>query len=499
MPLLSRLGLWCGVAATLAGCTLGPDFSRPQAPGDAAFQDHGVPELAVAGSPEPEQYVALGKRISGDWWHLLQSRALDQVLQEAIDGNRTLVAAQASVEQAREVVKEAEGGLYPQVNFNAGISRQKVNFSSSGLTTFAPVVFNLYQLGPSVDYAVDLWGGVKRTVEQEQALAEFQGYQLDAAYLTLTGNTVAQVIQIAASRAQIRAVESIIADDENNLRLVRIERQVGTVADPDVQLAASQLANDRALLPPLRQQLSVARHALAVLVGKPPVEFDVPDFELDQLTLPLELPVSLPSELVHQRPDILAAEADLHAATAAIGVATAAQYPSVTLSASISQAALNPHTLFTDGANAWSLGGALAAPIFHGGELEAQRKAAEAAYRGTLANYQQTILQSFGQVQDLLQSLAHGAELLDDERQAVEAAQENLRLTRIAFQAGNVGTLQIVETERQYAQALTGYVSAKAQRYQNTAQLFVAMGGGWRDWRGAADVAAAPAKPTQPQ
>ncbi len=494
-----RLGFWFCVTAALTSCTLGPDFSHPETTGDAAFKAKGVPELSVPGSPEPEQYVALGKRISGDWWHLLQSTPLDDVLQQAIAGNRTLVAAQASVDQAREVVKEAEGGLYPQVNFSAGLSRQKANFNSSGFTTFPPVVFNLYQLGPSVSYALDLWGGIKRSVEQQKALADFQGYQLDAAYLTLTGNAVAQAVQIAASRAQIKAVQSIIADDENNLRLVRIERQVGTVADPDVQLAASQLANDRALLPPLRQQLSVAQHALAILLGKAPVEYAAPDFDLDQLALPQELPVSLPSELVHQRPDILAAEAELHAATAAIGVAAAQQYPSVTLSASIGQAALNPGMLFTDGSNAWSLGAGLAAPIFHGGELEAQRRAAEAAYRGTLANYQQTILQSFGQVADLLQSLAHGAELLDDQRQAVEAAEENLRLTRIAFQAGNVGTLQIVETERQYAQALTGYVSAKAQRYQNTAQLFVAMGGGWRDWRGNADVAAAPAKPAQPQ
>ena len=488
----SAITLVGGLAAGLAGCTVGPDFSRPETTGDQAFQSKGVPELSIPGSPEVEQYVAVGKRISGDWWQLLQSPALDDVLKQAIAGNPGLVAAQASLDQAREAVTQASGALFPQVDFSANASRQRLNFNSSGLTGFPPAVFNLYTLGPSVSYALDLWGGIKRTIEQEQALAQFTDYQLDATYLTLTGNAVAQAIQIAASRAQIKAVETIIADDESNLRLVRIERRVGTVADPDVLLAASQLANDRAQLPPLRQQLSVAQHALAILVGQAPAEWSPPDFDLDQLTLPQELPVSLPSQLVHQRPDILAAEAELHAASAAIGVATAQLYPNITLSASITQDALKPNKLFNSLSNAWDVGAGLTAPIFHGGELEAQRRGAEAAYRGTLANYRQTILQSFGQVADLLQALAHGAEQLDDQRQAVEAAQENLRLTRIAFQAGNVGTLQIVDAERQYAQALTGYVSAKAQRYQSTAQLFVAMGGGWQKWRDEPDMAAAP-------
>jgi NodT family efflux transporter outer membrane factor (OMF) lipoprotein len=484
----ARLG---SLAALLAACTLGPDFIRPETTGDDAFKAAGVPNLEVPGSPEVEQYVALGKRISGEWWRLLRSPQLDEVLQQAVAGNRTLAAAQASLDQAREAVAEATGGLYPRVDVAASATRQRLNFNSSGLSGFPPTVFNLYSLGPSLSYAVDLWGGTKRSIEQQQALAQFQDHQLDAAYLTLTGNAVAQAIQIAASRAEIKAVETIIADDERNLNLVRVELRVGIVAEPDVLLAASQLATDRALLPPLRQQLNVAQHALAILVGKPPAEYAAPDFDLEQLALPQELPVSLPSELVHQRPDVLAAEAELHAASAAIGVATAQLYPNITLSASLTQDALKPGTLFTGGANAWSLGAGLTAPLFHGGTLEAQKREAEAAYRGTLANYQQTILQSFGQVADLLQSLAHGAELLDDQRQALEAAEANLRLTRIAFQAGNITTLQTIEAERQYAQALIGYVVAQAQRYQNTAQLFVAMGGGWWDWHDRADAAAA--------
>lgn len=473
-----------GVSLLVAGCTVGPDFTAPSAPENKAYEKKPLPELTVLDKNETEQHIALGKKISGDWWHLLRSSQLDQVLQQAIAGNLTLVAAQASLNQAREAVNQAAGANYPQLDFAGTAARQKLNFANSGLKGFPPAIFNFYSLGPTLNYALDVFGGIKRQIEQQQALAQFQDYQVDAAYLTLTGNAVSQSLVIASARAQIKAVESIIADDERNLELVRREYREGVIGQPDVELAASQLASDRIQLPPLRQQLDVARHALAILVGKSPADFTPPDFDLTDLTLPEELPVSLPSELVHQRPDLLAAEAQLHAASAEVGVATAQLYPNVTLTASMAQAVMTPGEFFNPMNNVWSFGAGLTAPLFHGGELEAQRRGAIAAFRGSLANYQQTVLQSFGQVADLLQGLAHDAESLNDERLALDAAESSLRLTRIAFSAGTVSTLQIIDAERLYEQALLGYTRAQAQRYIDTAQLFVAMGGGWWDWRG---------------
>jgi len=242
-------------------------------------------------------------------------------------------------------------------------------------------------------------------------------------------------------------------------------------------IARSQLENDRTLLPPLRQQLSVARHALAILVGQPPAEWSAPKFDLDRFTLPRELPLSLPSELVHDRPDIMAAEAQLHAASATIGVATANLYPQITLSVSVGQQALTLGHFFEAGSNIWSLAGGLTAPIFHGGTLEAERQGAIDAYRASLANYEQTVLTSFGQVADVLQALTHDAEELVAQRHALEAADASLSLTRLSYSAGNVGVIQVLDAQRLHEQARLGYVRAEAQRFQDTAQLYLALGG----------------------
>jgi len=364
--------------------------------------------------------------------------------------------------------------------------RQHINGALFGLKklppTFPPYA-NLFRVGPSVSYVLDVFGGTRRAIEESEALAEAQDYTLDAAYLTLTGNAVTEAFAIASSRAQIAAVESIIADDETNLRLVNNEVRAGVATQLDVETAASQLAADRTLLPPLRQQVDVARHALAVLDGKAPADWAPPDFDLDTFVLPTDLPVSLPSDLVRGRPDILASEAELHAASAAVGVATAQLYPSFTLTGSLSQQAISVETLFHGASNIWALGGGITAPIFHGGALEAQRRRSEDEFNAALATYEQTVLQSFGQVADVLQALDHDAELLAAEESAVTAAQSSLDLTRRAYSIGNVGVLQVVDAERQVQQARLGLVRARSQRYLDTAQLFLAMGGGWWNWR----------------
>ena len=478
---LRRLGVFV-TAAFITSCTVGPDFSSPAAPETKSYT--GSEETLASGPGEAAQRFAPGASIAADWWAVFHSDALDTTLRQAIADNHTLAAARATLLQAREAVVQAGGALYPQVSLGASAARQRSNLATLGNSQ--PVgEFNLFSVGPTVSYALDPFGGNRRQIEEEQALAEGKDYELDAAYLTLTGNAVAEAVNIASLRAQIRTIEGIVADDQHNVSLVRSESKAGELTRIDLQSAMSQLQNDQALLPPLEQQLSQAKDALSLLVGKAPADWTVPDFDLEHFTLPGELPLTLPSNLVHQRPDVLAAEAQLHAASAAIGVATAQLYPNITLTGSMAQEALSLHHLFVPAANIWSLAGALTAPIFEGGALEAQKRGTEHAFDAALQSYEQTVLQSFTQVADLLHAMAHDADLVRDEHGAAATAAESLRLTREAFPYGSITLLQILDAERQYEQARLGYVRAVAQRYADTAQLFVAMGGGWRGWRSA--------------
>ncbi|MEJ2653561.1 MAG: efflux transporter outer membrane subunit [Gammaproteobacteria bacterium] len=272
--------------------------------------------------------MAMGKTISGQWWELYRSTRLNQVVEQAIANNPSLTEARATLAQARQAILQAQGAYYPQFDVNASAQRQR----TSGLGGGSPATSNLYSVGAMVSYNFDFFGGTRRQVEQEAALADYQYYQLAAAYLTLTGNAVTQAINIASISQQIITVQNIIADDEKNLKLVRLKFKGGKAARSDVLTAESQLANDRVALPPLRQQLRVAEHALLIATGKFPGSGTAPEFDLGELSLPVELPLIIPSQLVHQRPDILAAEAQLHAKSAAIGVAAsqiiqASRYP----------------------------------------------------------------------------------------------------------------------------------------------------------------------------
>lgn len=474
----------------LAACTVGPDFTSPAKPAEETYTPGGAAEKGAG-----DQRFALGQKITGDWWTLYRSDPLSAVLEQAVAGNRTLAAAEATLAASLEQVNVARAGLYPQVDLGATAQRQKNNGSQLGLPRLPPQFpthFNLFRVGPTVSYALDVFGGTRRAIEESEALADAQDYQLDAAYLTLTGNAVLQALSIASLRAQIATVEGIIADDQRNLDLVRTEVRAGVATQLDIETATSQLATDRTLLPPLRQQLSVARHALAVLVGKAPSDWVPPDFDLDRITLPSDLPLSLPSELVRQRPDLLAAEAQLHAASAAIGVATAQLYPSINLSGALTQQAISVDTLFHGASNIWSLTGGITTPIFHAGALEADRRRTENEFNATLATYEQTVLQAFGQVADLLEALGHDAELLAEQQRALTAAESSLNLTRRSYSIGSVGILQVLDAQRLVEQARLGFVRAKAQRYLDTAQLFVAMGGGWWNWRERAAAASSP-------
>lgn len=473
------------LAGMLCACTVGPDFSEPAAPATERYIS--AAEVVPPNDPgpgAPRQTTVMGEKIAADWWTLFHSADIDTLVKTAIVGNRTLEGAKARLASAREAVIAANGGLYPQLDFSAGVARERISSATFGVQPGVirlPPNFNVYSVGATASFDPDIFGGTRRFIEERSAQADFQGYQLDAAYLSLTGNAVLQAIQVASIRAQLQAVDDITDIDTNNLELVQKSRDAGVAPDSDVVSAEAQLASDETLRPPLRQQLSQARHGLAVLVGQAPGDWLPPAFDLTDFTLPDELPVSLPSALVRQRPDILAAEAQLHAASASIGVATAQLYPNITLSASVGQAALSTGTLFDKSGFIWSLAGNLTAPIFHGGTLEADRRGATDDFKAALADYEQTVLVSFGQVADLLQALNHDAQLLRTQQRALTAASEAVRLQRLGYSGGGEGIIPVLDAERQYQQARLGYVRAQAQRFQDTVQLFVAMGGGWWD------------------
>lgn len=465
--------------ALLSGCTLGPDFFSPAPPeekGYTAPDERNLPPAETA--KKAKQRLAVGAKVEDEWWMLFRSPELNRVMKEALAGSPTIAEAQANLAAAREQAVAAEGALQPQADVTAGVSRQQFNPAPSGVNR-EPVPKTVYAIGPSVTYSLDVFGGLKRGVEAQQARADVSEYQLAAAYLALTGNIARQAITIASIRAQIKATERIIADDARNVRLVKTQQGAGTATMVDVTTAESQLANDRALLPPLRQQLSVAKHALAVFAGKSPATYPVPDFDLERLTLPRDLPVTVPSQLVRNRPDILAAEAQLHAASATIGVATANLYPNFTLGTSVTQSATDLGNFFSGIYTAYNIGANLAAPIFRGGTLKAQQRAAVAAFDAAFAAYRGTVIQSFGQVADVLQALKHDEEAVIAQTRALHVAGQALKLARLSFTEGNSTLLQVLDAERQYDRARIGLVQAEAQRVLDSAQLFVALGSGW--------------------
>jgi NodT family efflux transporter outer membrane factor (OMF) lipoprotein len=477
--MLGAISLWVRTALAAGvllagGCKVGPDFTRPAPP---AAQRYTADDVQIEGRSEDltVQHVALGREIQGNWWALFHSAAIDSIVAQAIAHNRSLAASTATLRQAQELALAKGGSLYPQVDLGAGVGRQK--YGAEFLGAFKVPTFTYFALGPSVSYTLDYTGGIARGVEGEYALAEVKRHELEAAYLSVTGQAVMQTLSIASARAQIATLETILEQDRDNVRLVETAFQAGSVARQDLLIAQSQIADDRTLLPPLRQALAQARHALSVVLGQASSTELPPEVELGQVTLPLEVPVSLPSELVHRRPDILAAEAQLHAATSAVGVAESNLYPKIQLSGSIGQQAPRAEQLFNSASTAWNLVSGLSAPLFDGGTLRAEKRAAVDAMHASAANYEQTVLEAFAQVADMLEALDHDAEQLDAQWQAQQAAQSSLELTRASYAEGNTGILQVLDSQRSYQQARLGYVRAVAGRYLDTVQLFLAIGG----------------------
>lgn len=458
--------VYAALAGMLGGCAAGPDYVAPAAPAQARYTPSDP--VTVAGAPGvPGQLVRHGGEVEQNWWQAFGSPALDTLVGQALAASPTLESARASAAQAEAVLAAARGAAYPQVSIAAHGGRG----NADGPTA------NRFTLGPDASLDPDLFGGIRRRVEQARALADYQQAQWQSARLNLIGNLVLQAIALASAMAQVEAVRDIVGVDQRNLDLVRISAEAGKSAQLDVLTAQSQLAGDRALLPPLEQQASVARDALALLAGRSPGEAAPPPFELTALALPEALPLTLPSSLVRSHPDIRAAEAQLRAANAAIGIATAQLYPTITLSASWAAGGASLGGVFNNGTHVWDMAADLLAPLFNGGTLAAQRAAAVDAYAAQLANYRQAVLQVFNRVADALEALPHDAAAVVAQASALDTARATLALTQESYRAGQASLLQLLEAQRLFQQARLGYARAQGQRYSDTAQLFIALGG----------------------
>lgn len=451
----------------VSGCLVGPDFQRPETTRATTY-------AAATDKPLPADQQLVPPNPAANWWSAFNAPQLDAVMTEALAGNQDVAAAKARVAEAEESVKSARGALLPQLTLGANVSNTKYGPALFGPSDINIPPFTAYQIGPNATFPTDLFGGGRRQVEQKAALAEYRQHELDAAHLNLESNIAAQAFALAAARAQIAAVQNVIENDARNVQLVQTTLGVGSGTQVQLVAAESQLATDRTLLPDLNQQVAVARHALALLAGKAPADWSPPDFALADFTLPAEIPASLPSELAHNRPDILAAEAQLHAACAEIGVATARLYPQLTLSAGATAQSLLLGGPFVA---AWSVAAGLLQPIFDGGQLSAERRAAIQRYNASLATYKQTVLTAFGQVADRLQALANDADALKAQQEAVRSAAHALELVRQSYQIGGTGIVDVIDAQRRLAQAELGVSHAKAQRLIDTARLSVALGG----------------------
>lgn len=464
--------LLAGVLA--AGCAAGPDFKRPAPPVDRNYLPDGVPGPTATAQGASQRFVP-GAAQAPAWWRLFGAPQLDGAMQAALRRNPSLQAAQASLRASRESLAAGYGVFYPQADLDSTAIRQRASsVSGAGLVSG---LFNVFTLGATVSYLIDVAGASRRSVEALGAQADAQRYQLAATWLTLSGNIFNTYVARAGYAAQIEATRTLLAALSEQRDIALAQYRAGIAPYANVLSIESQMASSAASLPVLEQHERQSAHLLATLVGSTPAEWQAPQLALDRLVLPRALPLSLPSELVRQRPDILAAEAELHAASAQVGVATAALFPNVRLDASFGNAAYK----LGDTANArfWSLGLDATQPLFHGGTLTHQRRAAIEDYQRALASYRAVVLAAFGQVADSLTALDSDARALQAQAQALDAARQALALLQANYRAGLVAYLDVLVADEQLRRVQIDYVQALAQRFQDTAALYLALGGGW--------------------
>jgi len=460
----------------LTSCMVGPDFIKPKAPAVERYTQDVLPnETMIADGLM--QHFELGAKVNADWWRLFKSTQLNIFVSKALANNLTLQSAQANLRQSQANLQAGYGVFFPQID--AGFTPVRQQFSPARFgNNSASSIFNLYTFSTTVSYSLDVFGGERRNVESLEAQKDLQRYTEQVTYLTLTGNIINAVIAKAAYQAEVETTEQWLALLQKQIKLTETQVSAGTVSYQAVVSLRSQLALVAATLPALKQKLNQTEHLQANLVGLTPADWQSPTIKLADLTLPLNIPVSLPSELVHQRPDILAAEAQLHSDSAKIGVATAGLFPNISLSGSFGYNNQSLLDLFMSKGNIWSMAANFAQPLFHGGTLWFGRKAAIATHEKSLAIYQQTVVSAFTQVADALSALQHDAEMVAAQQQSLEAADDALRLVTANYQAGLVNTQQVLIIESQRLQAKLAYLSAIAQRYQDTVAFFVALGGG---------------------
>lgn len=467
----------------LCACAVGPDFHPLPPPKTARYTRLPMPRktasLRAFGQAGKAQYFVMRQKIPATWWKLFHSTKLNRLINTGLKNNQTLAKAKATLQKSQQTLREAIGALLvPAIDLNAGVQRNRVASVQYGVP-IPPNVFNLYTLGGKLSYELDVFGGRRREVETYRAEVDYERYELMAAYITLTSNITTTFVDIASLEAQIREMHALIQAESNILRIVQRQLGVGGASKKAVLAQQTLLAQTKAKLPPLQKTLSEFKHTMAVLLGKPTSKAPALYFKLAAIHLPAKLPVSLPSTWINQRPDIQAAQALLHVASAKIGVATAELLPKVTLDGSYGWLSPLISRLFTPTSVIWDYGAALLQPIMRGGALIAKRRAALAAYQEALAQYQQTLLQAFKDVSDVLRAIEADAKEFRAQALAEQGAKQTLAIVQQQFKVGGENYLSVLNAEKQYEETRIRRIEAQAARYMDTAALFQALGGGW--------------------
>jgi len=465
-------------AVLAAGCAVGPDFKSPAPPSTSGYVPGKLAsEVAAPAGMQAQDFVE-GLDIPGQWWTLFQSPELNALIERALAHNPTLESAQAALRQANENVAAERGSYYPQVSAAVSTQRDRTSGAAFGLPG-SSYLYSLNSASVNVSYTLDAFGGIRRQVEALQAQADYQRFSLEATYLSLTANIVTAAVAEASLRAQVAATEDIARSQRAQLDIIQRRVKAGGASRVDLMQQQSTLDATLATLPPLRAQLAQQRNQLATYTGVLPADYAGTEFTLESLKLPDKLPVSLPSKLVEQRPDVRETTALLHEATAQIGVATANLLPQITLTGSYGGEATRMSDVFSPGSAVWSLAAGLTQPLFKGGQLVHQRRAAVAAAQEAAANYQETVLTAFQNVSNSLYALQADADALASQLDAENAAAESLRLVQAQYKSGGASYTQVLTSEQAYQTAAVSLVKARAQRYADTAALFQALGGGW--------------------
>jgi len=492
-PRFATLRLTTAFTAALiaAGCSVGPDFERPAAPKVTGYTASPLPAEVSSANVEggATQRLAQGEDIPAQWWTLFHSEPLNALIEQALKANPDLQSQQAALRAAMENVKAQVGAYFPtiQAGFNAS-RNQNSNVLAPALNNNI-LLYNLYQAQLTADWTPDIWGANRRTVESLRAQADAQRFQLQSTRLSLTTNVVAAAVQEASLRAQIEATEDIIKSEADSLAILNRQYTLGQIAGADVAAQQAALAQAQQALPPLQKQLAQQRDLLTALAGRLPSDGVAQHFELAALKLPDTIPVSLPSKLVEQRPDIRMAEANLHAASANIGVAIASMLPNITISGSGGSLATQMAGLFTPGNQFWMIAGGATQTLFDGGTLIFKEHAARAQFDQAAAQYRSTVDTAFQNVADTLHALQSDADLLAAATASEHAAGDSLSITRRQLALGAVSYLALLNAQQVYQQAVVSRIQAQAARLADTAALFQALGGGW--WNATDTVTAA--------